>query len=214
MKILITGFDPFDNAPINPAYETVKLLPDVIAGAEIIKLEIPTVFGEGADKMEQAICEEKPDAVLCIGQAGGRSQLTPEFVGINYMDARIPDNSGRQPKGMKIHEDGPDAYFTKLPVRAMTEAMKAHGIPAAVSYTAGTFVCNDVLYRLLYMIDKKYPCIRGGFMHVPFDVTQVVNMPAGTPALPISLISEGIGYAVEAIIANETDIAVHSGTTH
>ena len=123
-KILITGFDPFGGEKINPAYEAVKLLPDQIAGAEVIKLEVPTVFGKGPQKTVDAIEEYQPDYVLCIGQAGGRSQLTPEFVGINYVQARIPDNEGNQPMNQPLVEGAPAAYFATIPVHAMVEEMK------------------------------------------------------------------------------------------
>ena len=162
MKILITGFDPFGGETVNPAYEAVKLLPDTIAGAEIIKLEVPTRFHRAGAVLEDAMQRHKPDAVICVGQAGGRAAITPEKVAINLMDGRIPDNAGYQPVDVPIREDGETAYFTSLPVKAMVQRMRDAGIPAAVSYTAGTYVCNYLLYPLLYLIDKKYPNVRGG----------------------------------------------------
>ena len=138
MKILITGFDPFGGESVNPAFEAVKLLPDTIAGAQIIKQEVPTEFGRAGEVLEAAMNASKPDVVICIGQAGGRSAITPEKVGINIMDGRIPDNAGYQPVDVTIREDGETAYFTSLPVKAMVQKMKDAGIPAALSYTAGS----------------------------------------------------------------------------
>ena len=149
MKVLISGFDPFGGESINPALEAVKLLPDTIAGAEIIKVEIPTVFNKSAEVMEKFISEHSPDAVICVGQAGGRFTVTPERVAINIDDARIKDNDGNQPIDIPIKEDGSPAYFTTLPIKAMVKNMIDNGYPAAVSNTAGTFVCNHMMYNVL-----------------------------------------------------------------
>ncbi len=177
MKILVTGFDPFGGETINPAFEAIKLIPDTIKGAEIIKLEVPTVFKRGPQATIDAVEEYQPDYVLCIGQAGGRSQLTPEYVGINYVQARIPDNDGDQPLNQPLVKGAPNAYFTQLPVYAMVEKMKENGIPASVSYTAGTYVCNAMLYCVLHALNTKYPNTKGGFMHVPYATSQTVNQP-------------------------------------
>lgn len=143
----------------------------------------------------------KPDAVICVGQAGGRAAITPEKVAINLMDGRIPDNAGYQPVDVPIREDGETAYFTSLPVKAMVQRMRDAGIPAAVSYTAGTYVCNYLLYTLLYLIDKKYPNVRGGFIHVPYAMEQVINKPLGTPSMDLRQIARGLETAVEAVAA-------------
>ena len=201
MKILITGFDPFGGETVNPAYEAVKLLPDTIAGAEIIKLEVPTQFHRAGAVLEDAMQRHKPDAVICVGQAGGRAAITPEKVAINLMDGRIPDNAGYQPVDVPIREGGETAYFTSLPVKAMVQRMRDAGIPAAVSYTAGTYVCNYLLYTLLYLIDKKYPNVRGGFIHVPYAMEQVINKPLGTPSMDLRQIARGLETAVEAVAA-------------
>ncbi len=214
MKILITGFDPFGGESVNPAFEAVKLLPDTIAGAQIIKQEVPTEFGRAGEVLEAAMNASKPDVVICIGQAGGRSAITPEKVGINIMDGRIPDNAGYQPVDVTIREDGETAYFTSLPVKAMVQKMKDAGIPAALSYTAGSYVCNYLMYTLQYLIDKKFPGVRGGFIHVPYAMEQVVNKPLGTPSMDLHQIARGLEKAVEAIVENDSDIAVNMGTTH
>ena len=201
MKILIAGFDPFGGETVNPAYEAVKLLPDTIAGAEIIKLEVPTQFHRAGAVLENAMREHKPDVVICVGQAGGRAAITPEKVAINLMDGRIPDNAGYQPVDEPIRADGETAYFTSLPVKAMVQRMRDAGIPAAVSYTAGTYVCNYLLYILLYLIDTKCPGVRGGFIHVPYAMEQVVNKPLGTPSMDLRQIARGLETAVEAVVA-------------
>ncbi|MCP1108766.1 pyroglutamyl-peptidase [Lachnospiraceae bacterium PF1-21] len=213
MKILITGFDPFGGAEINPAFEAVKRLPDRLGEAQLIKLEVPTVFEKDGVVLERAIEAEKPDVVLCVGQAGGRSVISVERVAINLMEARIPDNDGQQPMDQKIKEDGENAYFTTLPVKAMVKNVKEHGIPSSISYTAGTYVCNDIMYRLLYLIDRTYPSIRGGFIHVPYLPEQVRELPDGTPSMSAELIAEGLRWALEAIISQkDEDIKEAMGT--
>lgn len=212
MKVLITGFDPFGGETVNPAYEAVKLLPDSIAGAEIVKKEVPTVFGKAGKVLEQYIEEENPDVVICVGQAGGRSGICPEKVAINFSDARIVDNEGNQPTDHVIKKDGENAYFATVPVKAMVNRIRKRGIPAIVSYTAGTFVCNDIMYSLLYLIHKKYPDIRGGFIHVPYAAEQVVDKANGTPSMSLSMISEGLLAAVEAAVDTKEDEGGSMGT--
>lgn len=177
MKIIVTGFDPFGGEPINPALETIKSLPKTIAGAEIILVEIPTVFDKAADVLEEKMAEHLPDAVLCIGQAGGRVDLTPERIAINQDDARIPDNEGQQPIDRTIRADGQPAYFSTLPIKAMVEAIHRIGLPASVSNTAGTFVCNHLMYQALYLAEKQFPKTKAGFLHIPFLPEQVVDKP-------------------------------------
>jgi pyroglutamyl-peptidase len=214
MKVLVTGFDPFGGDKVNPAYEAVKKMPDEIAGAEIIKLEIPTVFGKSGAVLKEAIQQHQPEVVICVGQAGGRAAVSMERVAINLAEARIPDNEGNQPFDTALEEDGETAYFTSLPIKAMVKNINDHGLPAYISYTAGTFVCNDIMYRLLYMIDKEFPTIRGGFIHVPFSPDQVIDRPVGTPAMSLEDIAASLTYAVEAAVENEQDIKGNAGTTH
>ena len=212
MKLLLTAFDPFGGERVNPALEAVCLVADEISGWEIVKLEVPTVFGASVDTVAQAIRREKPDAVLCIGQAGGRCDLTPERVAINIDDARIADNAGRQPIDEPIAKDGPAAYFATLPVKAMAAAIRESGLPASVSNTAGTFVCNHLMYGVLHLLAREYPGVRGGFMHVPFAPEQVTNRPA--PSMALRDIARGIEAAIGAIVEHEQDIASLEGTTH
>ena len=211
MKILITGFDPFGGEPINPALEAVKKLPETIGNAEVIKLEIPTVFYKSLEKIEEAIKLHKPDVVVSIGQAGGRFGITPERVAINVDDARIQDNEGKQPVDTKVFPDGENAYFTNLPVKAMVAEMVKSGIPASLSNTAGTFVCNHVMYGVLYMIAKRYPNMKGGFIHVPYIPQQVVAKP-NTPAMSVEDIAKGLEICLRTISEVEEDIKVAAGT--
>ena len=213
MKALLTAFDPFGGDTVNPANEAVKLVSNNVNGVEVVKVEVPTVFHKSIDVVAKAIEEEKPDAVFCIGQAGGRAELTPERVAINIDDARIADNEGNQPIDVKVFEDGEPAYFATLPIKAMVAAIRNAGIPSSVSNTAGTFVCNHLMYGVLYTLAKKYPGVRGGFMHVPFIPEQVIARP-NTPSMALSDIVRGIEAAITAIAENDKDINTAEGRTH
>lgn len=215
MKILVTGFDPFGQDTMNPAIEAVKRLPDTISGAEIIKLEIPTVFNKSAEVTREAMAKHDVDYVLNIGQAGGRFDLTPERVAINLNDARIPDNEGNQPIDVEIKADGESAYFSQHPVKAMVTAIKNAGLPASVSNTAGTFVCNHIMYQSLYLTHKEFPKAKAGFMHVPFLPEQVLERP-GMPAMSLEDITRGIVAAIEAIVEfdGKEDLKAIGGQTH
>ena len=214
MKILVTGFDPFGGETVNPALEAVKSLPSEIHGAEVHWVAIPTVFYKAAEVLETAIVRYQPDAVLCIGQAGGRASLTPERVAINQDDARIPDNQGNQPIDTPIRQDGQAAYFSTLPIKAMVQAIKEEGLPATVSNTAGTFVCNHLMYQALYLADKKFPHMRSGFMHIPYMTEQVINKP-NTASMNLTDIVRGIEAAIGAIVDyKDKDIKLVGGTTH
>lgn len=213
MKILITGFDPFNGESVNPALEAVKLMKEEIAGAKIVKLEIPTVFCKSVEKVYEAMKAEQPDVVLSIGQAGGRFGVTPERVAINVDDARIQDNEGNQPVDTPIFADGKPAYFSNLPVKAMVEAIKQKGLPSSLSNSAGTFVCNHVMYGVLYHIHKEFPGMRGGFIHVPFITSQVVTK-TNVASMALADITEALEAAVEAIVKNEKDIHAIGGEIH
>ncbi|MGU8076229.1 pyroglutamyl-peptidase I [Streptococcus suis] len=215
MKIIVTGFDPFGGEPINPALETIKSLPKTIAGAEIILVEIPTVFDKAADVLEEKMVEHLPDAVLCIGQAGGRVDLTPERIAINQDDARIPDNEGQQPIDRTIRADGQPAYFSTLPIKAMVEAIHRIGLPASVSNTAGTFVCNHLMYQALYLAEKQFPKTKAGFLHIPFLPEQVVDKP-GQASMSLNDIVRGVEVAIGAIVEyrDKEDIKKGGGSTH
>lgn len=213
MKILMTAFDPFGGDEVNPALEAVKHCDVSGLAAEVIKLEIPTVFGKSIDKVAEAMRREKPDVVLAVGQAGGRFDLTPERVAINVDDARIPDNEGNQPIDQPIFADGEPAYFASLPVKAIVKSIQDIGLPASVSNTAGTFVCNHIMYGILYTIDKEMPNTRGGFIHVPFIPEQTVAR-RDAPSMSMNDISRGLGAALEAIIEHEKDLELVGGAEH
>lgn len=200
MRILVTGFDPFGGEKINPAYEAVKLLSDNINGAEILKLEIPTVFTRSASVVEDGIKKYRPDVVLSIGQAGGRSGISVEKVAINLAEARIPDNDGEQPVGQALQMNGETAYFATIPVKEIVKNINEHGIPAYISYTAGTYVCNAIMYNVLHMTHNRYPAIKAGFIHVPFLTEQAVGKPEGSASMSAETISKAIRYAIEAIV--------------
>ena len=214
MKILVTGFDPFGGETVNPAYEAVKMLPEQIAGAEIIKLEIPTVFSKSSMAVEEGIQKYNPDIVINVGQAGGRSHITIEQVAINLADARIPDNAGEQPLNEALQPDGDTAYFATVPIRAMVKHVQEHGLPCSISYTAGTYVCNCVMYNVLYMTQKKYPNIKAGFIHVPFATSQLIGKPATTPGMSLDEIEKSLEYAIEAVVLGVEEEGIVTGQTH
>ena len=189
-KLLITGFDPFGGQTINPAWEAVKNLPDSVGDFALCKLMIPTVFDEAPRTVLEAAENWQPDVILCVGQAGGRSAVTPERIAVNIRDARIPDNAGNQPIGQFVEENGPAAYFSTVPVMAMADAIRQKNIPATVSNSAGAFVCNDVLYSLLHHFAGKR--VKIGFIHVPYLPQQ------GQPSLPLEQITAALRAAIEA----------------
>lgn len=213
MKILVTGFDPFGGEVINPAIETVKRLPDTISGAKIIKLEIPTICHQSLRVIDEAIARYDPDVVLSVGQAGGRPDITVERVGINVDDCRIPDNAGNQIVDEPIYADGPAAYFVTVPIKAMVQRIRERNIPASVSNTAGTFVCNHVTYGVCHLLAVKYPGKRSGFIHIPFLPQQAVDKK-NMPSMSQDMMVEAITAAIEAVVDTEKDIKVTGGATH
>ena len=188
--LLITGFEPFDGEIINPAWEAVSRLPDTIADYSLTKLLIPVFFGKAARQVIAAATELSADAVLCIGQAGGRNAITPELVGLNLRHATIPDNQGNQPQDEPIIVGGETAYFSTLPARKISEAIRALGIPSQISYSAGAYVCNEVLYALLAHF--KGSDTKVGFIHIPYCTEQNKS-----PAMPLQDIIKGLTIAIE-----------------
>lgn len=191
-RLLITGFDPFGGETVNPSWEAVRLLPEAVGAYRLTKLQIPTVFGQASEKVLSAAKELHPDVILCIGQAGGRGAVTPEVVAINLREARIPDNAGNQPVNVPVVKDAPAAYFSTVPVRAMVKAIQDAGLPGALSYSAGTFVCNDVLYSLLHRFDGTQTQV--GFVHVPFLPEQAKD---NVPSLSLAQIVQALTAAIE-----------------
>ncbi len=198
---------------MNPAIETVKRLPATIAGAEIIKLEIPTVCHKSLRVIGEAVAAYDPDVVLSIGQAGGRADITVERVGINVDDCRIPDNEGNQIIDEPVCPQGPAAYFATVPIKAMVQRIQERKIPASVSNSAGTFVCNHVLYGVCHLLATQYPGKRSGFIHIPFLPGQVIDKK-NMPSMSQEMMVEAIEAAICAIVETETDIKVTGGATH
>lgn len=192
-KLLITGFEPFGGEKINPSWEAVKLLPDEIGDFELIKAEIPVVFGKAAEKVIALAEESGVDAVICVGQAGGRASVTPEMVAINLRFASIADNEGNQPKDEPCVPGGENAYFSTLPVRRMADSVKETGIPCSVSYSAGTYVCNDLIYHVLRHFSES--AVRACFIHVPF----IPEQTSDKPSLPPDDIAGALETAIKAI---------------
>lgn len=212
-KVLLTGFDPFGGEQINPALEAVKRLNcKKTSNVKLVAYEIPTVFSKSIQHVISAIEKEQPDVVICIGQAGGRTQITPERIAINVDDARIPDNEQQQPIDEPIVQNGPAAYFSTLPIKKMVEAMRTAGIPAAVSNTAGTFVCNHLFYGLMHYLQFYSPHIRGGFIHIPYLPEQTLNSSA--PSLCLDHIVKGLEIAAITAANAEEDIKIIGGELH
>lgn len=212
-KVLLTGFDPFGGETVNPASEAVKQLGGMaIDEVVIVSEEIPTVFKKSMEELKRAISNHQPDIVICIGQAGGRTQITPERVAINIDDARITDNEGNQPIDKPIVEGGSPAYWTTLPIKRIVERMKENGIPAAISNTAGTFVCNHIFYGLMDYIHHTAPGIRGGFIHVPYIPEQTIDKQASS--LGLDTIVKGLRIAAVTAAQYDTDVRTAEGATH
>ena len=191
-KMLITGFEPFGGESINPSWEAVARLPDEIGNWSLTKVRIPVEFGVAADTVMQVAEKIVPDAIVCVGQAGGRDAVTPELVGINLRHSSAPDNGGYQPTDEPVVAGGADAYFSTLPVRKMAEATVAVGVPSSVSYSAGSYVCNDLLYTLLHRYRESDT--RVGFVHIPYATEQ-----GKTPAMDLSTLVKGLSAAIAAI---------------
>lgn len=201
MKILVTGFDPFGGEAVNPAWEAVSRLPAETGGAEIVKLQVPTMFGRAPEAVLREVERLRPDFVVSVGQAAGRTSITPERIAINCEEASIPDNAGFQPAGGPVVEGGPDGYFSLLPVKEMAAAIQAAGLPGKVSNTAGTYVCNHLMYHILHACHTRYPGMRSGFIHVPCIPEQQAGHPEWF-ALPLEEIVRGLTAALE-VLAND-----------
>ncbi len=213
MKILLAAFDPFGGEAVNPALEAVKQVRRTIEGCPVEKVEIPTVFHRSLEVLREKIKALDPDIVLVAGQAGGRPGISIERVGINLDDARIPDNQGNQPVDEEIVPGGPAAYFSNLPIKAMAESIRRGGIPAEVSNSAGTFVCNHVLYGLMHHIHRENFRVRGGFIHVPFIPAQVTDKK-GQPSMGLGDITTAMEAALKAAVIYQEDIEQNEGSLH
>lgn len=207
-KVLITGFDPFGGESINPALEVVKRLNGrKLDGGEVVMCQVPVTRYESIEAVIESIELHQPDIVITVGQAAGRTAITPERVAINVDDFRIPDNGGHQPIDEQVIPGGPDAYFTTLPIKAITRALQQENIPCQVSNTAGTFVCNHLFYGVQhYLRDKS---VRHGFVHIPLLPEQ--DSSGNQPTMSLDVIVEGLARLAQVAIDNESDIAVTAG---
>tara|TARA_R110001592_G_scaffold265283_5_gene530839 strand:+ start:2781 stop:3419 length:639 start_codon:yes stop_codon:yes gene_type:complete len=207
--LLINGFEPFGGDNKNPALEAVKRLEGLqLEGARVVTCSVPVVLQTSIDAVISAIKMHKPDYVMTVGQAGGRSAITPERIAINIDDYRIPDNDGNQPIDQKVAANGPDAYLSTLPIKAMVKAMQDKGVPAQVSNTAGTFVCNHLFYGIQhYLRDTN---INHGFVHIPLMTNQCID--GSKPTMSLDTIVEGLTIAAQAIVDNDKDINFGAGT--
>lgn len=213
MSVFITGFEPFGGESVNPSWEAVKGLPQEVDGEMIRKLCLP-VAGERAVRLiRDAVRKEPPRLVLAVGQAGGRFGVTPERVGLNLDDYRIPDNDGAQPIDCPIVRGGPAAYFSTLPVKAMVQAIREAGYPASLSDSAGTYVCNHVLYGLLHFLAAEFPAVRGGFVHVPYSAAQAADKP-NVPSMAVRDMSAALEAALRAALRQTADCSLPLGHTH
>jgi pyroglutamyl-peptidase len=213
MRVLVTGFDPFGGEPVNPAQEAILRLPATLGAHTIVCRPLPTVFHRSLDVLGDTVRTVRPDILLCVGQAGGRTELSIERVAINVDDARIADNGGASPIDQPVVPGGPAAYFTNLPLKAMVRALGEAGIPAKVSNTAGTFVCNHVFYGAMHLVATEFPALRAGFIHIPFLPEQIARNP-GQPSMAVETVVAGLLKAIEVAVARTDDIAVADGATH
>lgn len=203
VKVLLTGFDPFGEErqaehPVNPAWEAVRRVQPP-EGIELLRLQVPTVFGVSVETVRAAMAQFRPDAVVCVGQAAGRTAVTPERIGINVMDAAAEDNAGNAPQDQPIVPGAPAAYFATLPIKAMTAAIRDAGVPGAVSDTAGTFVCNDLLYGVLHLAATEFPGTRCGFIHVPCLPEQATHFSYPVFTLPMEKIVRALEAALRVL---------------
>ncbi len=200
--LLVTGFEPFGGETINPSYEAVKGLSNEIGVWQIKKVELPVEFQKSVALLEKAVSTYKPDAILSVGQAGGRNSIAIERIAINVKDSKMADCAGVIPQDEKIIENGPDGIFSNLPIKNMMKAVTEHRIPCAISNTAGTYVCNTVLYQALYLCKSQYPDMKAGFVHVPYSYEQIIEKQTNAPGMALGDIVKALNYMIEAM---ETD---------
>jgi pyroglutamyl-peptidase len=215
-KVLVTGFEPFDGERVNPSWKAVAELGSrpAMDGVSVVTARLPCVFGRSISVLREAIVTHDPDLVVCVGQAGGRHAVSLERVALNLDDARIPDNDGAQPIDLPVVPGAPTAYLSRLPVKACVARLRAGGIPAEVSHTAGTFVCNHVFYALMHLIAGERPSMRGGFVHLPYAPEQVAAGQFGKPSMSVAVAATALDLVTRACLDNEADLAVSGGTLH
>ncbi|MGH8091288.1 MAG: pyroglutamyl-peptidase I, partial [Rudaea sp.] len=207
---LVTGFDPFGGEAVNPSQQIVQALHgQIVAGHRVIGATLPTEFAAAPPMLEKLIARHRPALVLALGQAGGREGISLERVAINLIDARIPDNAGAQPVDARIVDNAANAYFSTLPVKAMLQRLRDAGIPASLSQTAGTFVCNQVFYALMHVLRRRRA--RGGFVHVPYLPEQAARH-ANAPSMPLETMIHGVGLALETALTTTADAHYAAGS--
>jgi len=213
-KVLVTGIEPFDGDTVNPSWQIAQALAgERIGGAEVVALELPCVLGVANERLIAAIEQLHPKAVICLGLAGGRAEISLERVAINLIDARIPDNAGRQPIDVPVVAGGPVGYFSTLPIKAAVQRLRKQGIPAAVSYTAGTYNCNHIFYGLSHYIAGRQPAIKGGFVHIPYSHALAAEHP-GKPSMALATMIEAIRSIVLTALTVEEDAVFGEGALH
>jgi len=212
--ILLTGFEPFGGEAINPSQEIVRALDgEIVDGHRIVGAILPVAFAATVPMLEDLLDAHRPVLVLALGQAGGRSEMALERVAVNLIDARIADNDGIQPIDAAVVEGAPGAYFSSLPVKAITRRLRELGIPAAPSLSAGSFVCNQVFFALAHLLATRHPQARGGFVHVPWLPQQATRYP-GKPSMALQTMIEGVRAALECALTTRDDLQVPGGATH
>jgi pyroglutamyl-peptidase len=211
-RVLLTGFAPFGGERVNPSWQAVALL--AAERPSLAAVELPCEFTASAEVLRTAVEEHRPELVVCVGQAGGRPDVTLERVAVNLADARIPDNAGARPIDVPVVAGGPAAYFTALPVKACAAAIRRAGIPASVSHTAGTYVCNHVFYALMHLLADGHPGVRGGFVHVPYSPEQVAEAGTTAPSLAVERCAAALGVLVDTALEVTVDLAVTAGALH
>ncbi|MBD1583218.1 pyroglutamyl-peptidase I [Pseudoalteromonas sp. S16_S37] len=213
-SILITGFAPFDGEQLNPSWQAVSELEgEHIGGSVIHTKELPCEFGTSLKELHQAIDKYAPQLVLCVGQAGGRADISIERVAINVNDARIPDNAGKQPVDTPVIAGAPSAYFTNLPIKRMLLALQQAQIPASISNTAGTYVCNHVMYGLMHLINQHDTLVKGGFVHIPYLPSQALNH-ANAPSMSLETVVSALRVIITCAMQDKQDVKIAAGTTH
>jgi pyroglutamyl-peptidase len=211
--LLLTAFEPFGGEDINPSWEIARTFDKQWVGdTYVVSYCLPCIFGESLKALERAIIEVKPDIVISLGQAGGRPDITPERIAINFDDARIADNAGNQPIDTPVDSGGAAAYFTTLPVKAIVQALHESGVPASVSYTAGTFVCNHVFYGL-QQLAIRYGIKKSGFVHIPY-LTQQATKYKGQPSMNKQTLVDGLCTMIETVASTNKDVLMVGGETH
>lgn len=226
MNVLLTGFEPFDKDPLNPSWEVARALDGwqpaaMNAACTVRAVQLPCVFGDAIARLDEAMAQWQPTLVICLGLAGGRTEITPERVAINVDDARIPDNAGRQPVDTPVQAGGPAAYFSTLPIKAMVRDMRVAGVPAAVSNSAGTFVCNHIFYALMHRLAAPGMgtavagggAVRGGFIHVP-ALPELAALHPGMPSMALATQVQGLQIAIETALAVRSDVREVGGALH